>query len=269
MAYDYVLYEIDGSVATIWHNRPEQRNAENSQLLDELNDAVVRAGGDPQVRAVVFGGKGGHFSAGHDLKEGQVERQDFTPEQRWEYESRSYMDYCLNIFNLPKPTIARVDGACVAGGFMVANMCDMIVAADTAFFADPVLHTMGVSAVEVLVHPWVLGHRKAREFLFTGERLSAADALASGMVNRVVPVDQLDEAVATLANRVALAPPFATKVLKRSLNRTLEVQGFHAALNAHFDGHQLTHFSDEARRAKADGGFSKSIERHKVGTSVR
>lgn len=268
MAYDYVLYEVDGPVATIWHNRPAQRNAESTQLLDELDDAVQRAGKDPQVRVVVFGGKGGHFSAGHDLKEGQRERQDFTAEQRWEYESTSYMQYCLNIFNLPKPTIARVDGACIAGGFMVANMCDLIVAADDAYFADPVLHTMAVSAVEVLVHPWVLGTRKAREFLFTGQRLSAAEALDAGMVNRVVPVDDLDAAVDELAHRVAQAPPFATRVLKKSLNRTLEAQGFHVALSAHFDSHQLTHYSDEAARAKSDGGFSKSIDRNKTGTSV-
>ncbi|MDJ0395843.1 enoyl-CoA hydratase-related protein [Rhodococcus sp. G-MC3] len=217
VAYGYVLYEIADSVATIWHNRPEQRNAENSQLLDELNDAVVRAGADPQVRAVVFEGKGGHFSAGHDLKEvrssGRTSPRrsggSTSPARTWTTAST----YSISR-SRPSPW---VDGVCVAGGFMVANVCDMIGAADTAFFADPVLHTMGVSAVEVLVHPWVLGHCKAREFLFTGDRLSAADALASGMVHRVVSVDQLDEAVATLANRVALAPPFATKVLKRSL----------------------------------------------------
>lgn len=268
MTYEYVLYEVDGPVATLWHNRPAQRNAENSQLLDELDDAVRRAGADPQVRVVVLGGKGGHFSAGHDLKEGQRDRQDFTPEQRWEYESTSYMQYCQNIFHLPKPTIARVEGACIAGGFMVANMCDLIVAAEDAYFADPVLHTMAVAAVEVLVHPWVLGTRKAREFLFTGDRLSAADALAAGMVNRVVPADRLDDEVSALAARIAQAPPFATRVLKKSLNRTLEAQGFQVALNAHFDSHQLTHYSAEAARAKTDGGFSKSITRNKTGESV-
>ncbi|WGM22923.1 enoyl-CoA hydratase (plasmid) [Paenarthrobacter sp. OM7] len=269
MTYDYVLYEVEGPVATIWQNRPQQRNAQNEQMLDELNDAVLRAGADPEIRAVVLSGKGGHFSAGHDLKEGQIKRQDFTPEERWAYETRSYMDYCLNIYNLPKPTIARVEGACIAGAFMVANMCDMIVASEEAFFADPVLHTMAVAAVEVLVHPWVMGSRKAREFLFTGEPMPAKDALECGMVNRVVPATELDDAVHTLAHRVAQAPPFATAVLKKSLNRTQETQGFNVALSAHFDAHQLTHFSHEAARGKADGGFSNSITRNKVGASVR
>lgn len=269
MAYEYVLYEVDGNVASIWQNRPGQRNAQNEQMLDELNDAVLVAGSDPDVRVVVIGGKGGHFSAGHDLKEGQAKRQDFTPEERWAFESRSYMDYCLNIYNLPKPTIARVDGACIAGAFMVANMCDMIVASDEAFFADPVLHTMAVSAVEVLVHPWAMGSRKAREFLFTGERMTAAEAKDCGMVNHVVPAGDLDAKVGQLAGRIAAAPPFATAVLKKSLNRTQEVQGFNAALNAHFDSHQLSHFSAEAARGKADGGFSNSIERNRTGASVK
>jgi enoyl-CoA hydratase len=269
MAYEYVLCEVDGPVATIWQNRPQQRNAQNEQMLDELNDAVLAAGADPDIRAVVIGGKGGHFSAGHDLKEGQAKRQDFTPEERWAFESRSYMEYCLNIYNLPKPTIARVDGACIAGAFMVANMCDMIVASDDAFFADPVLHTMAVSAVEVLVHPWVMGSRRAREFLFTGERMTAAEAKECGMVNRVVSAVDLDAEVAGLAERVAAAPPFAAAVLKKSLNRTREAQGFNVALNAHFDSHQLSHFSAEAARGKADGGFSNSIERNKSGASVK
>lgn len=268
MTYEHVLYEVDGAVATIWQNRPQQRNAQSTQLLHELNDAVLRAGADEDVRVVVLGGKGGHFSAGHDLKEGQRERQDFTPEQRWAYESEYYMQYCLNIYNLPKPTIARVEGSCIAGAFMVANMCDLIVASESAFFADPVLHTMAVSAVEVLVHPWAMGDRRAREFLFTGERMSAQDALRCGMVNRVVPEDEIDNAVEALSERIAQAPPFATRVLKKSLNRTRAAQGFNVALDAHFEGHQLTHFSAEAQRGKEDGGFAKVIDRHKEGTSV-
>lgn len=269
MGYEYISYEVDAGVAVICQNRPAQRNAQNEQMLDELDDAVQRAGKDDSVRAVILTGAGDHFSAGHDLKEGQEKRQDFTPEERWEYESRSYMQYCLNILNLPKPTIAKVDGACIAGAFMVANMCDMIVASDRAFFADPVLHTMAVAGVEVFVHPWVMGNRKAREFLFTGERMSAQEALDCGMVNRVVPADELDAAVDKLAARVAQAPPFATRVLKKSFNRTLEAQGFGVSLNAHFDSHQLTHFSDEALRAKDDGGFSNVITRHKTGVSVK
>ncbi|GAB2605516.1 enoyl-CoA hydratase [Kribbella endophytica] len=267
MSYEKIISERIGPVARIWHNRPELRNAESTQLLEELNTAVLAADADDEVRVIVLAGKGGHFSAGHDLKEGQALRAGFCVEERWEYEEQYYFDYCMNILNAKKPTIAQVEGACIAGGFMVANMCDLLVASDDAFFADPVMHTMAVAAVEVLVHPWVLGERKAKEMLFTGQRLTAADALAAGMANRVVTKEQLDDEVLTLANRIAQAPPFTMKVLKKSLNRTFDIMGRSAALKAHFDSHQLSHFSDEANAVKA-AGVAKSIDRHKSGESV-
>jgi enoyl-CoA hydratase len=267
VAYEDVVYERSGPVARIWHNRPELRNAESSRLLDELDAALREAEADDSVRVIVLAGKGGHFSAGHDLKEGQAVRAGFCVEERWEFEEQYYFDYCLNILNCPKPTIAQVEGACIAGGFMVANMCDLLVAADDAFFADPVVHTMAVAAVEVLIHPWVLGARKAKEMLFTGQRLSVQEAHAAGMVNRVVPAAEIGQAVDELAARIAAAPPFTLKVLKKSLNRTFDIMGREAALRAHFDTHQLSHFSDEAAAAKADG-VARSISRHKSGQSV-
>ncbi|MGD9895173.1 MAG: enoyl-CoA hydratase-related protein, partial [Dehalococcoidia bacterium] len=123
------------------------RNAESRELLDELDDAVRTATADPAVRVLVFDGKGEHFSAGHDLKQGAAQRANFTVEQRWAYEELYYLEYALRIWDCPKPTIASVQGACIAGGFMVANMCDLIIAADDAFFSDPVCHTLGATAV--------------------------------------------------------------------------------------------------------------------------
>jgi len=267
MTYQDIIYEKIGPVARLWHNRPELRNAENTRLLEELSTALSEAEADNEVRVIVLAGKGGHFSAGHDLKEGRALRASFGVEERWEYEDQYYFDYCLNILNSHKPTIAQVDGACIAGGFMVANMCDLMVASEDAYFADPVVHTMAVAAVEVLIHPWVLGARKAKEMLFTGQRLSAADAHAAGMVNRVVSAAELDGAVLELANRIAQAPPFALKVLKKSLNRTFDIMGRETALRAHLDSHLLTHFSDEAKALKASGA-THSIRRDATGRSV-
>jgi enoyl-CoA hydratase len=267
MTYQDIIFEKIGPVARIWHNRPAARNAENTQLLEELNAALAAAEADHEVRVIVLAGKGGHFSAGHDLKEGRELRVGLGVEERWTYEERHYFDYCLNILNCHKPTIAQVDGACIAGGFMVANMCDLMIASEDAYFADPVVHTMAIAAVEVLIHPWVLGARKAKEMLFTGERLTAADALAAGMVNRVVAASELDAAVMEMARRVAQAPAFAMKVLKKSLNRTYDIMGREAALRAHFDTHQLTHFTDEARALKASGA-THSIRRDASGRAV-
>lgn len=253
MAYEDILYETIGPVARISHNRPAVRNAESRRLLRELDDAVRKAESDSDIRVVILAGTGDHFSAGHDLKSAQVERPNPTVEERWEYEEEHFYDYALRIHDLKKPTIAQVQGACIAGGFMIANMCDLIVAADDAFFWDPVAHSMGTAAVEVLIHPWVMGMRRAKEFLYTGRRMGAEEAFQIGMVNRVVPRAELEQATLDLANTIAAAPPFGLRLVKRALNRTWDTQGLKVALSAHFDGHQLSHVTKEFQDNLARG----------------
>lgn len=245
MEYQDIIYEDLGPVVRLWHNRPEAGNAESRQLLQELDHAVQRVARDPAVRVVIFAAKGKHFSAGHDLKKSQEERPNPTVESRYHFETEHYYQYCLNILDLPKPTIAQVQGACIAAGFMVSNMCDLMVASDNAFFSDPVGHTLGAAAVEVLIHPYVLGLRKAKEMLFTGRRFTAQEGYELGMVNKVVPLDQLEDETLALARHIAEAPPFGLELIKRSLNRTRDMAGFRQALNAHFDTHQLSHVSEE------------------------
>ncbi|HYP71724.1 MAG TPA: enoyl-CoA hydratase [Variovorax sp.] len=260
MSEPIVLTEQLGAVRRIWLNRPQARNAQSQQMLDALDSAFDAARADDQARVVVLAGQGAHFSAGHDLKQAQAERAEFTVEERWAYEEQRYFNYCMRIWDFPKPTIAQVQGACVAAGFMLANMCDLIVASDDAFFSDPVTHTMGAAATEVLIHPWVLGLRQAKELLFTGERLTAADAKALGLVNRVTANDKLDEETIAMAQRIAKAPPFALQILKKSLNRSVDVRGMRQALSAHFDVHQLSHVSEEYRRTK-EAGLASAIQK--------
>src|SRR5690606_5342169 len=173
MSYEDITYEVLGPIARISHNRPPARNAESMRLLQAPDDALRRATADPEIRAAILAGTGDHVSAGPDLKAAQVSRADLTGEERGAYEEVHYYEYALRIWDLPKPTIAQVQGACIAGGFMVANMCDLIVASDDAFFADPVCHTLSAAAVEMLVHPWVMGLRAAKDLLFTGRRMGA------------------------------------------------------------------------------------------------
>ena len=260
---DYQTLEIEhhGAVRRILLAREAQRNAQSQQMLDELDAAFGEAGKDDSVNVVVLGGKGAHFSAGHDLKQAQAERSNFTVEQRWAYEEQRYFDYCLRIWDFPKPTIAQVQGACVAGGFMIANMCDMIVASESAYFSDPVGHTLGAAATEVLIHPWVMGVRKAKEMLFTGGKITSREALQMGMVNRVVSDADLSEKTMALAQQVAKAPPFGLHLIKRSLNRTLDAQGLRTALSAHFDTHQLSHLS-EAFLSARDRGLASAIQKN-------
>lgn len=260
MSEPLLVIEQTGAVRRIWLNRPQARNAQSQQMLDQLDRAFDDARTDAATRVVVLAAKGAHFSAGHDLKQAQAERADFTVEERWAYEEQHYFNYCMRIWDFPKPTIAQVQGACVAAGFMLANMCDLMVASEDAFFSDPVTHTMGAAATEVLIHPWVMGLRQAKELLFTGERLTATEAKALGMVNRVAANERLDEDTMALAQRVAKAPPFALQILKKSLNRSVDVQGMRQALSAHFDLHQLSHLSEEYRKTK-DAGLANAIQK--------
>jgi enoyl-CoA hydratase len=263
MNLNFLAYDQQGAVARVWLNRPELRNAQSRELLQELDDVLQVVARDETVNVVVLAGKGDHFSAGHDLKQGQRERSNFTVEQRWEYEDRYYFDYCLRVWDMPKPVIAQVQGACVAGGFMLANMCDLIVASEDAFFSDPVCATFGTAATEVLMHPWVLGTRRAKEFLYTGMRMPAKQAWEMGMVNRVVPRAELEERTMELAQQIAGAPPFAIRLTKRSINRAADMQGFRTSLQAHFDTHQLSHNSLEFARVR-DAGMSNVIAANKA-----
>lgn len=247
-------------VRRIWLDRVEVRNAQSQDLLDQLHTAFEAAVADVDTRVIILAAKGEHFSAGHDLKEAQASRADFTVEERWAYEELRYFDYSLRIWDCPKPVVAQVQGACIAGGFMLANMCDLIVASADAYFSDPVAHTMGAAATEVLIHPWVMGLRRAKEFLYTGERLMAHEARAIGMVNRVCERADLDREALALAERIAAAPPFALKMLKKSLNRSADAQGMRVALQAHFDLHQLSHVTEEYQRTRG-AGLASAIKR--------
>lgn len=243
--YEHILYETLGPVARVSLNRPAVRNAQSRSLLRELDEAVRQAEGDDDIRVLVIAATGDHFSAGHDLKSAKIERPNPTVEERWEYEEEHFFEYCLRIHDLKKPTIAQVQGACIAAGFMVANMCDLIVCSEDAYFSDPVAHSMGTASLEVLIHPWVMSMRKAKELIFTGRRLGAAEALEIGMINKVVPRSELEKSALDLANTIAAAPPFGMRLVKKALNRTWDAQGFKVAMSAHFDIHQLSHVTKE------------------------
>jgi len=243
MDYQHIRYESLDRVARISHARPHRRNAQNVELLDELDHGLQRAVADPEIRVIVIAGQGDHFSAGHDLKDAAMHRRQITPEDRYQFEDERYLGYCLRLWDAPKPVIAQVQGACIAAGFMVANMCDLVVASDDAFFADPVVNSFGAAAVEVLV--------------------SAQEAHAIGMVNKVGPRTELQMATLALAHKIAESSSFALRLMKRSLNRTADIQGFRAALDAHFDTHQLSHMSTEAQQRQA-AGFDATIQAAKA-----
>lgn len=252
---EVVLYETDGPVATVTMNRPAYRNAQNSAMTYALDAAFYRAVEDDGVKVIVLAGAGEHFSAGHDI--GTPERDVDTSfprkatlwwdhvgkagaESRYARESEVYLGMCRRWREIPKPTIATVQGACIAGGLMLAWVCDLIVASDDAFFADPVVR-MGIPGVEYFAHPWVMGSRFAKEFLFLGERVGAARALELGMVNRVVPRAELREHTMDIAGRIARMPRLGLALTKKAVNQAEDLMGRQAGMDSVFGLHHLAH----------------------------
>ncbi|MYW66353.1 enoyl-CoA hydratase [Streptomyces sp. SID8379] len=265
-----VLYEARGRVAYVTMNRPRYRNAQNSAMTYALDEAFYRAAEDGDVKVVVLAGAGEHFSAGHDI--GTPERDAHLAFERraglwWDHsdkrgaesrfarESEVYLGMCRRWRELPKPVIASVHGACVAGGLMLAWVCDLIVASEDAFFADPVVR-MGIPGVEYFAHPWVMPPRIAKEFLFTGDRMSARRAYEVGMVNRVVE-DRAELASVTrgLAERVADMPRLGLALTKRAVNQAEDLQGLHAGMDSVFGLHHLAHAHNAETAADPLGGM--------------
>jgi enoyl-CoA hydratase/carnithine racemase len=258
MGYQTILVERRGAVELVTMNRPEVRNAQNTQLLTELHEALQAADQDPEVNVIVVAGAGPSFSSGHDLKAyvGEAPSDEWhekrkTPEGKFEHERKMYFERSLAIHDLEKPTIAMVQGKCIAGGLMVACMCDLIVAADDAVFQNPVLRMTG-AGVEVLVEIADLGPRKAKEFLWTGDEIDAAEAHRLGLVNRVVPKDSLEQETMALAERVAKMPPVTVQNVKRSINHAQDLAGFRNALEYHFMVHQFQHNTKTSLDALAE-----------------
>jgi enoyl-CoA hydratase/carnithine racemase len=238
----FIEYETDERVATITLNRPEAANAQTLELLDDLDAAWRRAADDPEVRVIILRANGKHFSAGHDIKGvgSDGEPPTWTLAGIYETEARRFLEYSLRWRNVPKPSIAAVQGVCISGGLLLCWPCDLIIAAENATFSDVVVN-MGIGGVEYHGHTWEWGARKAKEMLFTGRRMTAQEAERVGMVNRVVPLADLESETRALAAEIATKHPFALRQAKRAVNQTLDVQGFYAAVQSVFDIHQTGH----------------------------
>lgn len=265
-----VRYEVIDHVAWITMDRPQFNNAQNGQMTYALDDAFVRATHDDQVRAIVLAGEGKHFSAGHDIgTPGRDLHHEFdkrlilsqhtnkpAAELLYTREQEQYLGMCRRWRDIPKPTIAMVQGACIAGGLMLAWVCDLIVASEDAFFQDPVNPLMGIPGVEYFAHAFELPPRVAKEFLLLGERMPARRAEQFGMVNKVVPRAELREATAAWAAKLAASTRLGNWLTKQAVNHVEELRGKRTAMDAVFHMHHFAHAQNDLVHGDSIGGVS-------------
>ncbi|MCB2073453.1 MAG: enoyl-CoA hydratase [Novosphingobium sp.] len=265
-----VLYEVKDNVAWITMNRPKFNNAQNGQMTYALDDCFQRAVNDDAVRCIVLAGEGKHFSAGHDIGtpgrdvHKQFDNRLLVPphvnkpaaELLYTREQEQYLGMCKRWRDAPKPTIAMVQGACIAGGLMLAWTCDLIVASEDAFFQDPVNPLMGIPGVEYFAHAYELPTRVAKEFLLLGERMPASRAYQYGMVNKIVPREELREAVAAWAGKLAGQPRLGNWLTKQAVNHVEELKGKSQAMTAVFHMHHFAHAQNDLVSGDSIGGVS-------------
>lgn len=265
---EVVLYEVRGAVALVTMNRPEFHNAQNSQMTYALDAAFRRACDDDEVKVIVLRGAGKHFSAGHDIgTPGRDVDKTFDRASLWydhvnkpggEFlyarEQEVYLGMCRRWREIPKPTIAMVQGACIAGGLMLAWVCDLIVASEDAYFADPVVR-MGIPGVEYFAHVHELNPRIAKEFLFLGERMPAPRAYQMGMLNRVVARDELEQQTLDIAGRIAQMPRLGLQLSKQAVNNAEDLMGKRATMDMVFGLHHFAHAHNELVSGDRLGGY--------------
>jgi enoyl-CoA hydratase len=248
-----IRYEMpDPAVARVVLARPEARNAQDAQMLYELAAAFQTAMRDPDVKVVILAADGPHFSSGHDTKADPEVRKRYTPVVQaaghsepgvfgqYAVEEELFSGLCWRWRNLAKPTIAQVQGKVIAGGLMLVWPMDLVVASEDAQFSDPVV-ALGLTGHEYFLHAWEFGPRKAKEALFTGATFSAEECRQLGMVNHVVPRDDLESFTLELARRIATRPSIGLKLAKQAINYSMSLQGQEHAITAALAMHHVGH----------------------------
>jgi len=262
MSYEQILYDVDDHVLRLTCNRPNYRNAQSRVLLEELDDAFARAHEDLDIRVIVLMGAGEHFSAGHDLgTPEEMADREARPRQegirgRFYHSREHFVDKTLRWRNVPKPTIAAVQGYCIFGGWMIASAMDIIFAADDAMFLGANFQYFSI--------PWDMHERKAKEILFESRFIDAAEALELGLVNRVIPRDQLEAEALDYAHRVAQNDPFQLRMIKMAVNQKQDGQGFASHLSAAHTMHILSSTGEsdpDFAIAKPDGRRRPMVQR--------
>jgi enoyl-CoA hydratase/carnithine racemase len=250
MAYTQLLLEKLDRVGRITLNRPRSRNAQSTVLLKELDKAFAEAAADDDVKVIILAGAGDHFSAGHDLGSPDERANPNSYFNTRGYKQRHmgswelFLDNTLRWRDLPKPTIAQVQGYCIFGGYMFASAMDLIVAADNAMFLP--------SLTQYFSAPWDMSVRKAKEILFQSRFIDAQEALRIELVNLMVPRADLEKETLTLAGRIAESDTFTLRMLKFAINNAQDEMGFRTAVRNAHSHHYLTRVQDYSRAERGE-----------------
>ncbi len=267
--YEQLTYETPApKVARIVMDRPNRRNAQGITMTYELDDAFKRACHDDGINVIILAAAGDHFNAGHDVS---GEGPQYPPRDKiaglWgDYggqgwagsygrEKEIYLEITERWRNAPKPTIGEIQGSVISGGIMLAWLCDLLVCSEDARFRDATAAEMGIPGVELFQHPYEMSVRQAKEWLMTGSWITAQEAERRGMVNHVVPRDQLTARTLVLAETIAAKNPFTMKLVKQAINFAQDQMGRKAAIDHGFQMHQIGHM-----QALLTNGFPIDLE---------
>ncbi|MCL4459043.1 MAG: enoyl-CoA hydratase/isomerase family protein [Chloroflexi bacterium] len=247
MQYQTVIYERkENGIAKIILNRPQALNALSRQLMDELASALDEVERDDTVRAVIITGAGRSFSSGFDLKE-EADEGTLPPEVWLERFQKGFAVF-YKIWQIGKPFIAAVNGYNLAGSLELSLLCDITIAAEDAKFGAPeIRHASGPGPCFM---PWVVGMKRAKAMLLTGDTIDAQEALRIGLVNKVVPVDRLQEEAESLAANLALISPVAMRLNKMAINQTYEIMGLNSAIAFNLVMSTLVTATEESRESE-------------------
>ena len=271
MTYENLLVDVDGPVATLTLNRPEQLNALSVGLLDDLHAALRELNPGDDVRVIRLRGAGRAFCPGYDLsprsnyssrpkdraaKGGGIADFGESSIARDRESLREMIDRWLWVWNYRKPIIAQTHGYCLSGGLDLIGACDIVFAAEGTLFGHPAARGMGIP-VTLGMMPMKIGAAATKELLFTGDTIDAVEAQQLGLVAHVVPAAELDERVLALCQRIAMNPLDILTVHKHVTNRWMEVMGLRLAAfeGAEFDAiaHLTPSMAEFGRRTNTEG----------------
>jgi enoyl-CoA hydratase len=231
---DAVLYEAHDKIVFITLNRPTKLNSINDDLRFGLVEAFGRADDDPATSVVVLRANGRSFCAGYDISTGAASKDSWRHDAlRWHQHLAKELEFEMMPWYMRKPVIASVQGHALGGGCELTLFCDMTIAADNAQFGEPEVRFSDVGPAVVM--PWIVGFKKARELLYFGDSVDANTAMELGIVNRVVPLQDLEAATLKFAKKLALIAPEALYAAKLAISRGADVAGFRSAMQAGLD----------------------------------